>query len=72
MAAPEGSDERKDARRTLYHLTQRAIVQLGVDPDEWLQTVAETFPSLLRSVGEEDMRAIIQVALGQRRRLLGF
>ena len=60
--APEGSEERAQARRTLLQLSLRGLAMPGVTEEQWLETLARSFRGLVLAVGERDLRAIIAMS----------
>ena len=60
--APEGSEERAQARRVLLQLSARGLAMENVTEEQWLEVLARNFGTLVLAVGERDLRAIIAMS----------
>ena len=60
MTAPEGSDERRMARRVLVQSASLCARQMT--REMWIARIARTCPELVRLVGPEDVTRIANYA----------
>jgi len=60
--APEGSDEKKEARRLLFRLASRAAIVREEQPERWLADVKRSAPQLVEAVGDVELVRIAIVA----------